>query len=1009
MIKRYVAFLAGVLCFSLITYAQPVITVSGGSADPGSKIDINFTVDDFTEYLSLQFSINWDETVLEFSDLKNLTTDLPQFTPSLFGTHPANVDNGIITLSWLDPLAEVNTLDDGTLLFTVEFNVIGDPCDESLVAITGTPTEIEVGNADEENVGLTSIDGMFNIPGTNCGEPSGFEVTAGSTSAESGSNVCIPFTIEGTSGLNLGSLQFTINYDPTVLSFTGIQNLGLPGLNAGNFNTEQTASGLISMVWFDQGGFGVEITNGMTIFEVCFDVIGSGGQSSPITFSDDIVNPEAADGESNVVDLSLNNGNVSVTGSIDGFAFIFESVSTGEGEVCVDVTVNDFILITSMQGTVTWNPDVLAFDHFENLTNIPDLSASSFFQSAPGVMNLVWLDNTTAGVTVDDETVIFTLCFETLDCVSSIVTIGSQSLELNVSDTMNDDLDVTVIAGTVDITCEDCGFNFTVTNPLCPGDENGTIDIEEVNAGGCPSPITYQWSHGPATQDVTGLAAGCYDVTIMVGSPVEIHILENICLEDPDPIVASATITDAENGNDGMIDLTVTGGTMPYNYIWMPGGFMTQDISNLTPGEFSVTITDNNGCVVEAGPYLVGPTGVVADITHACDGDDGAIDLSTVQCGPAPHSYAWSPDVGNTEDISGLSAGQYCVTVTDNEGGTCTGCFEVLAADEPLDVDVDVTHEDQGCDGSILLDVSGGQSPYSYAWSDSGPAVPNRNNICAGEYTVTITDQLGCQIVETIFVVGDELAVIVQTSDNNGFAISCAGNCDGTAFANVLNAVGNVTYAWSSDLPPAQAQNNLCAGVYSVTVTDEASQTATATVNINSPTPLVLELDVECASEPGVPDGSACVSVNGGVPPYNYLWSDAGGTTTPCIQNQLPGQLVLFVQDDNDCEFMQNVEICISGIQCYEAISVITPNGDGMNDRFVIQCIYDYPTRLSVYETYRGGLEFQMTNYDNSWQGTNMDGDPLPDGGYHWVLEVMLPNNDTRIYQGTITILRKLY
>ena len=104
---------------------------------------------------------------------------------------------------------------------------------------------------------------------------------------------------------------------------------------------------------------------------------------------------------------------------------------------------------------------------------------------------------------------------------------------------------------------------------------------------------------------------------------------------------------------------------------------------------------------------------------------------------------------------------------------------------------------------------------------------------------------------------------------------------------------------------------------------------------------------------------------------------------------------------------MHQNEICIDGIDCYEAITVITPNGDGKNDEFMIQCIFELPNRLVIYNRY-GGKEFEMENYDNSWIGTDNSGNDLSDGGYHWVLEVYLNNGDLRVFKGTVSLLRSL-
>ena len=1003
MSRNLLALAAGILFTCLSLSAQPVLTVSEETANPGDMVDVNVTVDGYQDYISLQFSVNWDPSIADFVELKDFTTGLPGF--SQVSSVNVNAAAGRMTVSWFEASITPQTLPDGENLFTIVFEAVGDECDRSPVDITNTPLSIEIVDADENIAETTVNNGYVDIPGTDCTSET-LIITGSEHIVSNGTQVCVSFTCENFVGV--AAAQFSLAFDPTVLDFTSIENVNWPGATAGgNFGTTGADQGEITFVWFDQNAVGVDVPDGTVLFEVCFDVIGSGGQMSEIAFGDDPRPIEFSDADGNMIDFDSNAGRVTVEGTFEGFGLLPEQGVTGSpGDiVCMDIEVNDFNEIISMQFSINWDSTVMIFDHVEGF-NLPDFSATNVAgPDAPllseGQAAVLWFDQTVSGVTVPNGTSIFSICFELVgDCDDmTTVNITSDPLDIEVSD--NDDvLDVGTLPGDVTIVCGGCEATVeTVIDPSCNGAEDGSIDIE---VSGCPEPITYEWSNGATTQDISNLSAGDYQVTITVGTG-DVIVLDTVVLEDPDPIVANATITDVVDMNDGAIDLEVEGGTPPYTYMWS-NGETTQDLSDLPPGEYTVTITDNNKCTLVAGPYVVRDGGAIsADVTNvACFGDStGAIIITSINCGPEPYTFEWSN--GSTQrDQMNLPAGMYSLTVTANNGDECETEFTVSQPETPIVIDADTTNETSaGNDGSIMLTVAGGQPPYTYRWSN-GETTKDIDGLSAGEYTVTVTDDLGCQLVETILIRGLELFIDIEMADYNGFGVSCTGECDGLLVASAGNGVGDITYEWSNgEDSPINAE--VCAGTYTLTVTDELGQTAETTVEVTEPTPLIIEIDVTCASEPGTADGSAIAIVSGGVPPYSYLWNT--GEMSSSISDKEPGPLVAIVTDDNNCQSMEQSEICISGIECYQAMTAMTPNGDGKNDQFKIQCIFELPNRLTIFNRY-GGEEFRMDNYDNSWEGTDNNGNQLSDGGYHWVLEVFLDNGDTRVYQGTVSLVR---
>jgi hypothetical protein len=167
----------------------------------------------------------------------------------------------------------------------------------------------------------------------------------------------------------------------------------------------------------------------------------------------------------------------------------------------------------------------------------------------------------------------------------------------------------------------------------------------------------------------------------------------------PDQLVANATATDVScfGGSDGSIDLSVSGGVPPYTYAWSNAA-TTQDLSGLTAGSYTVTVTDANGATANAGATVGQPTQLVANALASpvtvYGGSDGSVDLS-VSGGTTPYSYAWS-NGATTEDLTGVVAGSYTVTVTDAHGCTANAGATVT---EPTQLVANTTHVDVTCFG----------------------------------------------------------------------------------------------------------------------------------------------------------------------------------------------------------------------------------------------------------------------------------------------------------------------
>jgi gliding motility-associated-like protein len=541
----------------------------------------------------------------------------------------------------------------------------------------------------------------------------------------------------------------------------------------------------------------------------------------------------------------------------------------------------------------------------------------------------------------------------------------------------------------------------TQTNISCVGSSNGAIDI---TVSGGTGPYTYAWTGTgviAGSEDQTGLAAGVYSVVVTDAAGCNSVSVQFTLTEPAAALTATAvvTVSACAAGANGSIDLTVSGGTDPYTFLWSNGD-TSEDLVNIPAGDYSVTVTDAAGCTTTAGTTVAELSGTIAVTGVKCNGSaDGALDL-TVSGGMAPYAFLWS-NGATTEDLSGLAPGNYTVTISD--AGGCS--VDVTAAvGEPAVLDGVMTVTDVTCfgdaSGSVDLTVSGGTTPYSIQW-DNGITTEDLTAVVAGDYNVTVTDANGCIFtgISTITQPADAVSgSIVSQTD-----ILCGGSAEGAV--TVSGSGGIIPYEYSLNNGPFQSSDtftSMTGGLNTVTVRDANLCTFDISVTIAEPPELTVDFTKEDASCPGVSDGNITLSITGGKQPYSTQWSD--GPTTVNRQDIPSGTYSVLVTDANGCRASADIVINISGTEgCLEIPTIITPNNDGYNDTWIIKNIDLFPdAEVFVYNRW-GELVFHTKNLlANPWDGTS-DGKQLPTDSYHFVLHLK-NGSDTR--SGVISIIK---
>jgi large repetitive protein len=331
------------------------------------------------------------------------------------------------------------------------------------------------------------------------------------------------------------------------------------------------------------------------------------------------------------------------------------------------------------------------------------------------------------------------------------------------------------------------------------------------------------------------LVAGTYSVTVTDTNGCTATTSATIT----EPAVALALSTTQVNvlcngNNTGSLDLTVSGGTATYTYLWSNSSTI-EDPQNLITGTYSVTVTDANGCTSTTNATITEPAVALAlnttQVNVLCNGNNtGSIDLS-VTGGTSPYTYLWSNN-STIQDPLTLLAGTYSVTVTDSNG--CTATTSATITEPSAVLALSTTQVDVLCNGnntgSIDLSVTGGTSPYTYLWSNNA-TIQDPLNLVAGTYSVTVTDTNGCTATTSATITEPAVALALSTTQVN---VLCNGNNTGSIDLSVTGGTAPYSYLWSNN-STIQDPLNLVAGTYSVTVTDASGCTATTSATIIQP------------------------------------------------------------------------------------------------------------------------------------------------------------------------------
>ncbi len=520
-------------------------------------------------------------------------------------------------------------------------------------------------------------------------------------------------------------------------------------------------------------------------------------------------------------------------------------------------------------------------------------------------------------------------------------------------------------------------IDFTSSPISAVGANNASITAE---ARGGNGPYTYNWSNASNDATINNLSEGTYEVTVTDQNgclKTASTLVEGIECAPISFLLTTEAITTL-NGADGQISATIENGEGTYTYRWSTGD-TTTTISDLTAGEYALTITDEKGCTstqaatlnqVECVPISIS---LSVDQISEADASDGRI-AATVANEQGMYTYLWSTGA-TTATIMDLSVGEYSITVTDEKGCSNTQTAVINPVDcTPFSITLEKEEVAtlNGADGRINLIISNQEGNYTYLWS-TGDTTANISDLVAGTYVVTVTDENGCSGTQ---------AVVLNAFSCSPFNIDFVtiepdcGRSNGKITATSIGNNGPYSYEWSTGAMGAELID-LSLGTYTVTATDVSGCFSISNIDlstendINPPT-------IDC------PEDRVVVNACNVPVTYDLVTADDCGMVQLQLLNGLESGAE-FPQGETMVEYMAT-DAAGNATNCSFKITHISDMSVEYNPTFLLentgdQILFEYDLRCSDpntlitnFLTVRGGIapyNFSVLAGSNGGSATN--------------------------------------
>lgn len=580
------------------------------------------------------------------------------------------------------------------------------------------------------------------------------------------------------------------------------------------------------------------------------------------------------------------------------------------------------------------------------------------------------------------------------------------------------------------------------TTPACSND--GCVNLLMPPGAQAPFTVTigaqtYPINNVIDTISICGLPAGNWPVTIAGGGFSHTFPVNALIQQKALPVFGYTSVDPNDGLSNGSIKIE-SNDPNAYSYKWSTGQ-TTATINGLDKGIYTVTVTNiASGCTkVQTIELDYPPASIILTSSTikqpSCLGKaDGSISLF-ITGGDLPLSYQWSGPNGftsNLPNLTGLAAGQYCVTINEADGATVpTQCITLTNQSNLASTVTVLSNYGQyqttgACDGIATVTFTG-QAPglVNILWNNN--VIANTNTmLCGGNFSVTVTDAVGCTSVGSGTVTAPPALasqVIVDTTLFHGYAISCFGQCDGEGGVRINGGIPPYRIEWPTGPIETVQQSggissrvNLCAGSYFVTITDRGGQGVAQIVEIpiTEPDELTADFAFIAPQTFRTCDGEMVIELNGAVGAVDYSWYSDFGRAGDTLRaaNLCPNEVVTFiVVDENGCRNLFTQQVPFPPDGCFQVSPVLTPGElDGKNDWIEITCITESPENTVEIFNRWGQMVYKASGYDNAstrWDGLSSNGEPLAAGVYYYVVTYNdIDTNEPRQIKGHINLLR---
>ena len=528
-------------------------------------------------------------------------------------------------------------------------------------------------------------------------------------------------------------------------------------------------------------------------------------------------------------------------------------------------------------------------------------------------------------------------------------------------------------------------LNEIIYPPSCNGDVDGSISID---ISGASPPLNYFWNNASGTPDsVYSLSSGTYyvETTDTLGC----QFLDSVVLTQPDILdISFGGFSNPLtcNGSQTLINANITGGTSPFNILWSNSLVSNQVV--VSAGNYSINVTDTNGCFSTNSILITEPDTLSANgsfIPATCN--VGASASVTYSGGTEPITFIWS-NGETTSSAAGFTDVDHWVLVTDSCGDISMYEFTVIV---PV-LETSIYHTNNP-DNYAELEVINGEVPYSYQWYDNnmnelvGETSSIIEDLCEEWYFVSTTDANNCEVLDSVYAeLYFPLGSIVDVST--------------TTVYNDNNLWGAEPYTYLWDNGDITAHGNICPGLHRVWVTDVNGCEVVEDVIVEdiilnlSPSDVIIECDITNL------DVELEITASGGTGEYSYLWN-SGETSNPINVSLNPGLYSVEIIDENLCMVDTAFRIAAFTPDCVP--NVFTPNGDDVNDVWLLEDAFFYSdSDVRVYNRY-GKLVFKSVGHETPWDGKNQSGNDVEDGAYFYVIDL---GDEFDKIKGSISIIR---